>query len=59
MLGSIYKFFVIWRVMKSKKVVIYSVIALGFIVLSFLVNWIFLIGAVILMILNQKELMKK
>ncbi|MFH1787552.1 MAG: hypothetical protein ABH811_02065 [archaeon] len=43
---------------KNPKVVIFSIIALGFILLTFLVNWIFIIGAVILMILNQKELMK-
>jgi len=41
------------------KVTIFSIIALGFLVLTFLVNWMFIIGAVILMILNQKELMKK
>ena len=45
--------------MKNKKVVIYSIIALGFLVLTFLVDWIFIIGAVILMILNQRELMRK
>ena len=45
--------------MKNNKVVLFSIIALGFIVLSFLVDWIFIIGAVILMFLNQKELMKK
>jgi len=44
--------------MKSKKVVIFSIIALGFIALTFLVDWIFIIGAVILMYLNHKELMK-
>ncbi len=42
--------------MKNMKVVIYSIIALVFLALSFLVDWIFIIGAVILMILNQKEL---
>jgi hypothetical protein len=41
------------------KVVIYSIIALGFLALSFLVDWLFIIGAVIFMFLNQKELMKK
>ena len=48
--------------MKNKinlKVVIFSILALGFLVLAFLVNWLFIIGAVILMILNQKELMGK
>jgi|TARA_Y100000310_G_scaffold339052_1_gene430536 hypothetical protein len=45
--------------MKNPKVVIYSIIALGFLVLTFLVDWIFIIGAVVLMVLNQKELIKK
>ncbi len=45
--------------MKSLKVVIFSIIALGFLVLTFLIDWLFIIPAVILMILNQKELMKK
>ncbi len=41
------------------KVTIFSIIALGFLALTFLVNWMFIIGAVILMILNQKELIRK
>ena len=45
--------------MKKPKVVIYSIIALGFLALTFLVDWIFIIGAVILMYLNQKELFKE
>ncbi len=45
--------------MKNKKVVINSVIALICIFLAILVHWIFIIPAVILMILNQKELMHK
>jgi len=45
--------------MKSPKVVVFSLIALGFLVLTFLVNWAFIIGAVILMIMNQRELNKK
>jgi len=45
--------------MKNPKVVVYSIIALGFLVLTFLVDWLFIIGAVILMVLNQRELMKK
>jgi len=44
--------------MKNPKVVLFSIIALGFLVLTFLVDWIFIIGAVILMYLNQKELTK-
>lgn len=48
---------------KSKKpnikVIIYSLIALGFVVLTFLVDWLFILGAVIMVYLNQKELMKK
>ena len=45
--------------MINLKVVIFSIIALGFLVLTFLVDWIFIIGAVVLMILNQRELMEK
>ena len=45
--------------MKNPKVVIFSIFALGFLVLTFLVDWIFIIGAVVLMILNQRELMRK
>jgi len=45
--------------MKNPKVVLFSVVAIGFLVLTFLVDWIFIIGAVVLMYLNQKELMKK
>ncbi|MBA7609767.1 hypothetical protein ES703_16961 [subsurface metagenome] len=41
------------------KVVFLSLIALGFIALTFLVDWIFIIGAVIIMLINQRELMKK
>jgi len=46
---------------KSKvnvRVIIYSLIALGFIALMFLVDWLFIIGAVVMMWLNNKELMK-
>lgn len=48
--------------MKQKpniKVVVFSLIALGFLALAFLVDWIFIVGAVVLIYLNQKELMKK
>lgn len=41
------------------KVIIFSLIAFGFIALTFLVDWLFIIPVVILMFLNQKELMKK
>lgn len=45
--------------MKNKKVVFNSLIALGFLVLTFTVDWLFIIPAVVLLIINQKELMKK
>jgi len=45
--------------MKNPRVVLYSLIALGFLVLTFTVDWLFIIPAVILLIINQKELMKK
>jgi len=41
------------------KVVVLSIIALGFILLAFCVNWMFIIGAVIIMIINQRELLGK
>ncbi len=43
---------------KSPRVVIYSIIALGFIALTFFVDWYFIIPAVILMYLNHRELTK-
>lgn len=43
----------------NKKVVLFSLIALGFLALTFFVDWLFIIGAVVFMFLNQKELMKK
>lgn len=45
--------------LKNPKVVTYSIIALCCLVLSFIVDWLFIIPAAILMYLNQKELMKK
>ncbi len=48
--------------MKSKvnwKVVIFSLIALGFIALTFLVNPYFVAGAILFMLLNQREIMGK
>lgn len=47
--------------MKSKfnlKVVIFSLIALGFIALTFLVNPYFVIGAIVFMLINQREIMR-
>ncbi len=41
------------------KVAVLSIIALGFIFLTFSVNWMFIIGAVIIMIINQRELLGK
>ena len=43
----------------NKKVIAYSIIAIIFLALTFLVDWLFIIGAVIMMWLNQKEIMKK
>lgn len=44
---------------KDLQVVLNSVIALGFLVLTFIVDWLFIIPAVILMAINQKRIMKK
>lgn len=41
------------------KIIIYSLIAFGFIALTFLVDWLFIIGAIIMIWLNQRELMEK
>jgi len=41
------------------KVIIFSLIAIGFLVLTFLVDWMFIIGAVLMWMLNQRELNKK
>ena len=43
----------------NSKVVIFSSVALGFIALTFLVNLYFIVGAVVFMILNQRELGRK
>jgi hypothetical protein len=39
------------------RVIVYSLMALGFLALTYLVDWIFIIGAVVLIWLNQKEIM--
>jgi hypothetical protein len=41
------------------KIIFYSILALGFLALTYLVDWIFIIGAVVLVYFNQKELFKK
>jgi hypothetical protein len=43
----------------NPKIIIFSLLAIGFLALTFFVDWFFIIPAVILMILNQRELMKK
>ncbi len=45
--------------MKNPKVVLYSLVAIGFLVLTYLVDWIFIVGAVVLIYLNQRELAGK
>jgi hypothetical protein len=42
----------------NPRIIIYSIIAFGFLALTFLVDWIFIIGAVIMIWLNQRELKK-
>jgi len=41
------------------KVIIFSLIALGFIALTFLISPYFVAGAILFMLLNQRELMHK
>jgi len=43
----------------NKKVFFLSLLALVFLLLTFLVHWAFIIGAVIIMLINQKELIGK
>ena len=43
----------------NMKVVLLSLLALIFIALTFTIHWIFIIGAVIIMLINQKELLGK
>lgn len=43
----------------NTKVIIYSFLALICLVLTFFVDWIFILGAFVLVILSQRELMKK
>jgi hypothetical protein len=43
----------------NPKVIAYSLIALSFLAMTFLVDWIFIIGAVVMVYLNQRELMRK
>ncbi len=50
--------------MKNKKqvnikVIIFSLIALGFLALTFFVDWLFIIGAVVFMVMGQREIMGK
>jgi len=40
------------------KVIVYSILALGFLALGFFVDWLFIIGAIVLVALNQRELMR-
>ena len=42
--------------MKNIKVILLSLLALVFVVLSFLVDWLFLIPAVVIIFINQPEL---
>lgn len=60
----VYLFYSIKKKMKlpkkfNLKIVIFSLIALGFIALTFLVNPWFIVGAVVFMLLNQREIMGK
>jgi|TARA_Y100000310_G_C20607022_1_gene776034 fumarate reductase subunit C len=45
--------------MKSPLVVILSIVALWFVWLTFTENWMFIIGAAIIILINQKELQSK
>jgi len=38
------------------KVILFSIAALGFVALAFWIDWLFLIGAILIMFVNQKLL---
>jgi hypothetical protein len=42
----------------NPKIILFSILALAFVALTYLVRWEFIIGAVVFMLLNQRELMK-
>jgi len=44
--------------MKDSVVVLNSILALVFLVLTFMVDWLFIVPAFILLVINQKRLMK-
>lgn len=44
--------------MKNLKVFLLSILALLFIVFAFILGWWLIIGAVVIMLINQRELMK-
>lgn len=49
-----------YKIMKmNKKVICFSILALGFLALTYLIDWLFIIGAVILVYFNQRDLLKK
>jgi hypothetical protein len=49
--------------MKNRKidwiVIIFSILAFGFLVLAFYIDWLFLAGAIVLIVLNQRRLFGK
>jgi hypothetical protein len=45
--------------MRNWKVVVLSLVAIGFLALTFFVDWIFIIGAVVIFFINQRLLRKK
>jgi hypothetical protein len=45
--------------MIKPKVLLLSLLAIGFLALTFLVYWMFIIGAVVCVAINQRELMGK
>ncbi len=40
------------------KLVVFSLVSMGFLALTFLVDWLFIAGAVFFMIIGQREMMK-
>jgi len=44
--------------MNKQRIIIFSILSGGFLILTYLVNWVFILGAVVLIYYNQKEILK-
>ena len=44
--------------MNKQKIIFFSILAMGFLALTYIVDWIFIAGAIALVYYNQKEILK-